>query len=78
MAAKKKPANASKRAKKRLIKDAVLKMLVKGATLDQLMRQLEWQKHSVRGLISNLGKAGAQIESFKAEGTGERSYRLAS
>lgn len=81
MASKKKPSAPpktalAKRAKKAHIKDAVMRMLVKGITLDELVRKLEWQKHSVRGLISNLAKAGAQIQSEKTEAG--RFYRLAS
>ena len=49
-----------------------------GATLTEIMKATDWQKHSVRGFISGaLGKKmGLIVESTKNE-TGERSYRLA-
>jgi hypothetical protein len=44
-----------------------------GASLEELTVALDWQKHSVRGLIATLGKA-VKIESFKTE-QGVRTYR---
>jgi hypothetical protein len=44
-----------------------------GASLEELMVALGWQKHSVRGFIATLGKT-IGIESFKTE-QGVRTYR---
>jgi hypothetical protein len=44
-----------------------------GASLEELMAALDWQKHSVRGFIASLGKTVA-IESFRNE-QGARTYR---
>ena len=46
-----------------------------GASLEELMAALEWQKHSVRGFIATLGKT-VNIESFKTK-QGVRTYRSA-
>jgi predicted transcriptional regulator len=45
-----------------------------GASLEELMAALDWQKHSVRGFIATLGKTMG-IESFKTE-QGVRTYKL--
>jgi hypothetical protein len=44
-----------------------------GASLEELMAALHWQKHSVRGFIATLGKT-VSIESFKTE-QGVRTYK---
>jgi hypothetical protein len=44
-----------------------------GASLEELMIALGWQKHSVRGLIATLGKT-VNIESFRT-GQGGRTYK---
>lgn len=44
-----------------------------GASLEELMVALDWQKHSLRGFISTLGKT-MTIESFKTE-QGVRTYK---
>ena len=44
-----------------------------GASLEELMAALHWQKHSVRGFIATLGKL-VRIESFKTE-QGVRTYK---
>jgi len=47
-----------------------------GATLNEIMEKMGWQKHTVRGFMAGaMKKAGHQVESFKPEG-GERSYRI--
>ena len=47
-----------------------------GATLEEIMQQMGWQKHTVRGFMAGaMKKAGYTVESFKPEG-GERSYRI--
>jgi hypothetical protein len=44
-----------------------------GASLDELMTALDWQKHSVRGFIATLGKT-VSIESFRND-SGVRTYK---
>jgi hypothetical protein len=46
-----------------------------GATLEEIMDKMAWQKHTVRGFIAGATKkAGYQVESFKSD-KGERTYR---
>ena len=48
----------------------------KGATLAEIMETTGWQKHTVRGFVSNLGNTGGEtIESLK-NASGERTYRI--
>ena len=47
-----------------------------GATLEEIMTTMGWQKHTVRGFMAGaMKKAGYEVESFKPEG-GERTYRI--
>jgi hypothetical protein len=47
-----------------------------GATLAEIVDQMGWQKHTVRGFMAGaMKKAGYTVESFKPEG-GERTYRI--
>jgi len=47
-----------------------------GATLDEIMKATDWQRHTVRGFISIAGRdPKIQIESTKNE-KGQRVYRL--
>ena len=47
-----------------------------GATLEEIMSQMSWQKHTVRGFMAGaMKKAGYTVESFKSD-KGERSYRI--
>ena len=47
-----------------------------GATISEIMRTMNWQKHTVRGFMAGaMKKAGFTVESFKPEG-GERTYRI--
>jgi hypothetical protein len=49
----------------------------KGATMAEIMEATGWQKHTVRGFVSILGRKGGQkIESSK-NAAGERNYRIA-
>ena len=56
----------------------VLAMLQRknGATLAEIMDQMGWQKHTVRGFMAGaMKKAGYSVESFKSD-KGERTYRI--
>jgi hypothetical protein len=59
-------------------KDQVLAMISRknGATLAEIMTATGWQKHTVRGFISIVGKAGTKIDSSKTE-AGARTYKAA-
>jgi len=47
-----------------------------GATMAEIMDQMGWQKHTVRGFVAgSMKKAGYTVESFKSE-KGERTYRI--
>ena len=47
-----------------------------GATPEEIMSQMGWQKHTVRGFMAGaMKKAGYTVESFKSE-AGERTYRI--
>ena len=47
-----------------------------GATLMEIMEQMSWQKHTVRGFVAGaMKRIGYTVESFKS-GEGERSYRI--
>ena len=71
--AKKAPATAPRDGSK---KSAVLALISRkaGASLEEIMMATGWQKHTVRGFISILGKKGTKIESSKAESCA-RTYR---
>ncbi|HYL34633.1 MAG TPA: DUF3489 domain-containing protein [Bryobacteraceae bacterium] len=48
----------------------------KGATLAEIMKATGWQAHTVRGLVSILGKkVGEKVESSKSA-DGERTYKI--
>ncbi len=47
-----------------------------GATLEEIMDKMGWQKHTVRGFMAGaMKKAGYTVESFKSD-QGERTYRI--
>jgi hypothetical protein len=47
-----------------------------GATLEEIMLAMRWQRHTVRGFMAGaMKKAGYAVESFKPKG-GERTYRI--
>jgi hypothetical protein len=47
-----------------------------GATLQEIMGKMGWQKHTVRGFMAGaMKKAGYSVESFKSD-KGERTYRI--
>ena len=76
-----KPANAEAGTPREDSKKArVIAMLQRknGATLPEIMEEMGWQAHTVRGFMAGtLKNSGYQIESFKPEG-GERTYRISS
>ena len=55
-------------------KGEAIELLKKGISLDALMTRFGWQRHTVRGFMSILGKTH-QIESTSVEGV--RTYRIA-
>ncbi len=59
-------------------KDQVLALISRpnGATLEEIMTKMNWLRHTVRGFISIMNKAGAKIESSKNE-AGARTYKAA-
>ena len=48
-----------------------------GATLAEIAKATDWQKHSIRGFVSGhvIKKMGLKVESTKGE-AGERTYRI--
>ncbi|HEV8038114.1 MAG TPA: DUF3489 domain-containing protein [Bryobacteraceae bacterium] len=48
----------------------------KGATLDEIMKATEWQRHTVRGFVSILGSKGGQKIKSSKNATGERTYKI--
>ena len=61
----------------KITKKALVEQLLKsdkGATIDELSKQTGWQSHTVRGHLSILKKAGAEIISERFDGV--RSYRI--
>ena len=47
-----------------------------GATLEEIMDKMAWQRHTVRGFMAGaMKKAGFTVESFKSD-KGERTYRI--
>ena len=82
-----KPAKAAKPATKKettapregTAKAKVIAMMQRkgGATLESIMKETGWQKHTVRGFISILGsKHGLKIASSKRESDGARVYSV--
>ncbi len=73
-AAKKEAAAARDGSKKALV--VAMLQRKNGATLAEIMDKMRWERHTVRGFISILGKkTGLVIESFKSD-KGERTYRI--
>ena len=66
----------SKKSKAALIQEALNRP--DGATLDELMHATAWQRHSVRGFLSTLGKKpGSYIEKF-TRADGSTAYKTSS
>ena len=88
-AAPKKDAKAGKKAKPAQAKEAstpraeskgarILELIgrPKGATLAEIVKATDWQKHSIRGFLSTAAKKhGLKIESTKTE-AGDRVYQI--
>ena len=88
-ASPKKEATASKKAKPAHAKEAsaprpeskgakILELIgrPKGATLAEIVKATDWQKHSIRGFLSTAAKKhGLKIDSTKTE-TGDRVYQI--
>jgi hypothetical protein len=88
-AKQKKEAKASKKAKPAAAKEAstpraeskgakILELIgrPKGATLAEIVKATDWQKHSIRGFLSTAAKKhGLKIESAKTE-AGDRVYQI--
>jgi hypothetical protein len=72
-----KPAKAAKEPKGTSKKDQVLALISRknGASLDEIMTAMGWQKHTVRGFIAILNRT-TKVESFKTE-AGVRTYKAA-
>ena len=69
--------NAATEPAPKLTKKAMVEQLLKsdkGATIDEIVKQTSWQKHTVRGHLSILKKAGAEITSERVDGV--RRYRI--
>jgi hypothetical protein len=49
----------------------------KGATLAEIMEATGWQKHTVRGFVSILGKKGGEKVESSKNTAGERTYKIA-
>ena len=61
----------------KITKKALVEQLLtseKGATIEELSKQTGWQAHTVRGHLSILKKAGAEITSERVDGV--RRYRI--
>lgn len=61
----------------KITKKALVEQLLKsdkGATIEELTKQTGWQAHTVRGHLSILKKAGAEIISERVDGV--RKYRI--
>ena len=48
----------------------------KGATLAEIMELTAWQKHTVRGFVSILGKKGGEKIQSSKNAAGERTYKI--
>jgi Protein of unknown function (DUF3489) len=76
-AAKKSSANPDAERTNKKAEVIALMKRSKGATLAEIMELTSWQKHTIRGFVSILGKKGGEkIESSK-NAAGERTYKIA-
>jgi len=72
------PAKAAAAPREGSKKQIVLDLLQRknGATLDEIMKATDWQKHSVRGFIAGaVKKMGHTVESTRSD-KGERTYKI--
>lgn len=61
----------------KITKKAMVEQLLKsdkGATIEEIAKKTSWQKHTVRGHLSILKKAGAEIISERVDGV--RRYKI--
>ena len=68
-----KPAEDAPKITKKAMVEQLLKS-DKGTTIEELCKKTGWQKHTVRGHLSILKKAGAEIISERIDGV--RRYRI--
>ena len=68
-----KPAEDAPKITKKAMVEQLLKS-DKGTTIEELCKKTGWQKHTVRGHLSILKKAGAEIISERVDGA--RYYRI--
>lgn len=69
--------NAATQPAPKLTKKAMVEQILKsdtGATIDDIVKQTSWQKHTVRGHLSILKKAGTEITSERVDGV--RRYKM--
>lgn len=76
---KAKPTKTAARADSKQAKLIEMLRRTEGATLDEIVKKLEWQPHTVRGAIAGAlkKKLKLDVQSDKVEGRG-RVYRIAS
>ena len=68
-----KPAEDTPKITKKAMVEQLLKS-DKGVTIEEIAKKTNWQKHTVRGHLSILKKAGAEIISERVDGA--RRYRI--
>lgn len=68
-----KPAEDTPKITKKAMVEQLLKS-DKGTTIEELCKKTGWQKHTVRGHLSILKKAGAEIISERVDGV--RRYKI--
>ncbi len=68
-----KPADSAPKTTKKALVEQLLKS-DKGATIEEIAKKTSWQHHTVRGHLSILKKAGAEIISERVDGA--RYYRI--
>ncbi len=72
--ARKEAATPREDSKKQIVLDLLKRK--NGATLDEIMKATDWQKHSVRGFIAGaVKKMGHTVESTRSD-KGERTYKI--
>ena len=67
---------AAERSNKKAEVIAMMKR-AKGATLAEIAELTGWQKHTIRGFVSILGKKGGQTIESSKNAAGDRTYKIA-